>query len=59
MVFLVVHTGHPDGQTFAQVHNIGDGSLVLFDAAGTVVQRMGRPSGTAELRQFIRANLDT
>lgn len=59
MVFLVVHTGHPDGQQFAQQHNIGDGSLVLFDAAGTVVQRMGRPTGSAELRQFIRSNLGT
>jgi hypothetical protein len=51
--FLVVHTGHPDGQAFAAEHNISDGSLVLFDAQGQVLGRSARPESADALRQFI------
>jgi hypothetical protein len=51
--FLVVHTGHPDGENFARVHGIRDGALVLFDAEGEVLGRIGRPDSAAGLRQFI------
>jgi len=51
--FLVVHTGHPDGQAFAADHNISDGSLVLFDAEGQVLGRSARPESADALRQFI------
>jgi hypothetical protein len=51
--FLVVHTGHPDGQAFAADHNISDGSLVLFDAEGEVLGRSARPESADALRQFI------
>lgn len=51
--FLVVHTGHPDGQAFAEEHNISDGSLVLFDAEGDVLGRSARPVSPDALRQFI------
>jgi len=57
MVFLVVHTGHPDGQLFSQTHNIRDGSLVLFDAGGNVAGVSERPDSPTELRQFIRQHL--
>jgi hypothetical protein len=57
MVFLVVHTGHPDGQLFANTHNISDGSLVLFDAGGNVAATSGRPANINELRQFIQSNI--
>lgn len=51
--FLVVHTGHPDGQAFAANHNISDGSLVLFDAEGEVLARSARPESPDALRNFI------
>jgi hypothetical protein len=51
--FLVVHTGHPDGQAFAANHIISDGSLVLFDANGEVLGRSARPESPDALRQFI------
>lgn len=51
--FLVVHTGHPDGQAFAADHNISDGSLVLFDAQGQVLGRSARPESPDALRQFL------
>lgn len=57
VVFLVIHTGHPDGQQFANTHNIRDGSLVLFDAQGRPLGVSGRPDNINELRQFIRQNL--
>lgn len=55
--FLVVHTGHPDGQAFTATHNIGDGSLVLFDAQGNVLSRSARPQSSNELRQYLRQHL--
>jgi len=55
--FLVVHTGHPDGQAFAADHNISDGSLVLFDAEGQVLGRSARPDSADALRQFITEHL--
>lgn len=51
--FLVVQTGHPDGQAFAADHNISDGSLVLFDAQGQVLGRSARPESPDALRQFL------
>lgn len=51
--FLVVHTGHPDGEAFSRDHNIRDGSLVLFDAEGEVLGRSARPESPDALRQFI------
>lgn len=59
MTFLVVHTGHPDGQAFAATHEVGDGSLVLFDGTGNAVATRGRPGSVAELRGFIDGNLAT
>ena len=57
--FLVVHTGHPDGQAFARDHNISDGSLVLFDGNGEVLGRRGRPESPDALRQFITNLLES
>lgn len=57
MVFLVVHTGHPDGQAFSREHNVRDGELVLFDAAGTALQRSERPVDAEALRRFIDQHL--
>jgi len=57
--FLVVHTGHPDGQAFAQEHNISDGALVLFGANGEVLGRSGRPESPDALRQFITELLES
>lgn len=59
VTFLVVHTGHPDGQAFAATHEVGDGSLVLFDSSGNAVASMGRPGSAAQLRGFIDGNLAT
>lgn len=58
MTFLLVHTGHPDGVAFAETHNIGDGSLVLFDGNGQALATMGRPDSAEELRGFISRNLN-
>ncbi len=58
MTFLLVHTGHPDGVAFAQTHNIGDGSLVLFDSSGQALATMGRPESVEDLRRFISVNLN-
>lgn len=55
--FLVVHTGNPDGQMFAATHDVGDGSLVLFDGDGAVIARIDRPNSSAELRQYLRQHL--
>lgn len=57
MEFLLVHTGHPDGIALAEQHNLSDGSLVLFDASGQAIARMGRPASAGVLRQFITDNL--
>jgi len=51
--FLVVQTGHPDGQAFALEHNLSDGALVLFAADGEVLGRSARPESPDALRQFI------
>lgn len=58
MTFLLVHTGHPDGVAFAETHNIGDGSLVLFDSNGQALATMGRPDSAEDLRRFISQNLN-
>lgn len=57
VVFLLVHTGHPDGVAFAETYNIGDGSLVLFDSGGSAIATMGRPESTDDLRRFMTQNL--
>lgn len=58
MTFLLVHTGHPDGVAFAETHNVGDGSLVLFDGNGQALATMGRPESTEDLRRFIARHLN-
>jgi len=57
MEFIVVHTGHPDGQAFARDHSLSDGSLVLFDAFGEVLGRSGRTESPEALREFIAGHL--
>lgn len=57
MVFLLVHTGHPDGVAFAETHNVSDGSLVLLDGAGEAIATMGRPDSAEALRDFISRHL--
>jgi len=59
MEFLVVHTGHPDGQAFARDYSVSDGSLVLFDARGEVLGRSGRPESLEALREFIAGHLES
>lgn len=58
MTFLLVHTGHPDGVAFAETHNVGDGSLVLFDGNGQALATMGRPESAEDLRRFIARHLN-
>lgn len=58
MLFLLVHTGHPDGVAFAQTHGVSDGSLVLLDGAGEAIATMGRPDSADELRGFISRHLN-
>lgn len=58
MVFLLVHTGNPTGVNFAAQHNVGDGGVVLFDAAGEALASISHPESTDELRNFIATNLD-
>ena len=55
-VFLLVHTGHPDGVALSETHNVRDGSLVLFDSSGDAVATMGRPDSINDLRRFIEQN---
>jgi len=57
--FLVVQTGHPDGQAFALEHNLSDGSLVLFAADGEVLGRSPRPASPDALRRFITDLLES
>lgn len=57
MVFLLVHTGHPDGVAFAETHNVSDGSLVLLDGTGQAIATMGRPDSVEDLRRFISRHL--
>lgn len=56
MVFLLVHTGHPDGVALSETHNVSDGALVLFNSSGSAVATKGRPESTADLRRFIEQN---
>ncbi|MEX0739480.1 MAG: hypothetical protein WD071_09070 [Pseudohongiella sp.] len=58
-VFLLVHTGHPDGIALAETHNLSDGSLVLFDGNGDALASMGRPDSADDLRRFIEQNQNT
>ncbi|MEX2333919.1 MAG: hypothetical protein WD600_06655 [Pseudohongiella sp.] len=58
-VFLLVHTGHPDGIALAEAHNLSDGSLVLFDGNGDALASMGRPDSADDLRRFIEQNQNT
>jgi len=57
MTFLVTHTGHPDGVAFSEQHGVRDGELVLFDAGGRVIDIIGRPGSTQELRSFVERAL--
>lgn len=58
MEFLVVHTGHPDGEAFARDYGVTDGSLVLFDVQGDVLGRSGRPESAEALREFLASHVD-
>jgi hypothetical protein len=53
VIFLVVQTGHPDGVAFSDTYGIRDGGLVLFDAAGNVIDRSARPESTEALRNLV------
>lgn len=57
VIFLVVHTGHPDGVAFSETFGIRDGGLVLFDGAGNVIERSGRPESAQALRSLINQAL--
>ncbi|MBC53229.1 MAG: hypothetical protein CMQ34_05265 [Gammaproteobacteria bacterium] len=57
LLFLLVHTGHPDGVAFADTHRVSDGSVVLLDGSGNAIAVMGRPDSAEALRDFISANV--
>ena len=59
LMFLLVHTGHPDGVAFAETHNVSDGSLVLLDGAGDAIATMGRPDSVEALRGFISQHMSS
>ncbi|OFE13731.1 hypothetical protein PHACT_11785 [Pseudohongiella acticola] len=58
VVFLLIHTGHPDGVAFAETHSLSDGSLVLLNGRGDAVATMGRPDSADDLRRFILQHLN-
>lgn len=58
VLFLLVHTGHPDGVAFADTHNVSDGSVVLLNGAGNTIASMGRPDSAEDLRSFISQHLN-
>lgn len=57
MVFLLVHSGHPDGLGFAATHNVSDGGVVLFDASGNALGSLHYPESADVLRQFVNDTL--
>lgn len=48
--FLVAHLGLPSGQDFARRHAVGDGVVMLFDAAGVRIATLPHPHNADELR---------
>ncbi len=58
VVFLLIHTGDPDGVAFAETHSLSDGSLVLLNGRGDAVATMGRPDNADDLRRFILQHLN-
>jgi hypothetical protein len=53
VMFLVVHTGHPNGVAFAAEHNVRDAGVVLFDAQGQALGSVAHPESADSLRRFI------
>ena len=51
--FLVANLGMADGQAFADRHAAGDGTGLLFDAAGARIGALHRPRGVNELRHAL------
>ncbi len=52
--FLVASLALPDGQAFARQHQVGDGTVVLFDARGQRVAVLHAPQTRDELRQALQ-----
>jgi len=52
--FLVASLALPDGQAFANQHQAGDGTVVLFDANGQRVAVLHAPQTQDELRQALQ-----
>jgi hypothetical protein len=57
MQFLVASMGLPEGQAFAQRHQTGDGSVVVFDAGGAPVAVTHGPRTAQELRPLLQQAL--
>jgi hypothetical protein len=57
MQFLVASMALPNGQAFARQHEVGDGSVLLFDAQGQRVAVIHGPRNTDQLRQAVRQSL--
>lgn len=55
--FLVASMGLPEGQAFAQRHQTGDGSVVVFDARGTPLAVLHGPRTADELRPVLQQAL--
>ncbi len=55
--FLVASMALPNGQNFARQHQVGDGSVLLFDAQGRRVAVIHGPRTPDELRQVLRQAL--
>jgi len=55
--FAVASLSLPDGRAFAQQHQAGDGTVVLFDAAGQRVAVLHTPQSQDEVRQILKQTL--
>jgi hypothetical protein len=52
--FVVASMALPNGQTFANQHQVGDGTVLLFDAKGQRVAVLHTPQTQGELRQVLQ-----
>ncbi len=55
--FLVASMALPNGQAFAHQHQVGDGTVLLFDVKGQRVAMLYAPQTQGELRQFLQQAL--
>jgi len=55
--FVVASLALPNGQTFAKQHQVGDGTVLLFDAKGRRVAVLHTPQTQGELRQVLQQAL--